>query len=70
MMSSNNAADKAHQRTDQVAGKTHQAIDKTKETADQAKDFAEEGKQTLLDKLREDGVYAVLRHHCQNEVEY
>lgn len=59
-MSNNNAADKAHEKADQVAGKTHEAIDKTKETADQAKDFAEQGKQTLLDKLREDGVYAVL----------
>lgn len=38
------------------------AADKAREKADQAKDFAEQGKQTLLDKLREDGVYATIRY--------
>ncbi|KAF2169698.1 hypothetical protein M409DRAFT_52211 [Zasmidium cellare ATCC 36951] len=35
---------------------SNNAADKARETADQAKDFAEQGKQTFLEKLKEDGV--------------
>lgn len=35
------------------------AADKAKEKAEEAKDLAEQGKQTLVEKLKEDGVYAM-----------